>query len=429
MRSLNFTSPIHHMSYTFSIKQATTLLLVGISMILTLHEVCAQQVIINSNGQRVVVYPDGSWRLFQEADSLLLKNQLAKEQVYNADYRNETYENLSDNPGELTSTIHVARQFADLTLRQSREANRELARLIDEKFEVEARLRQAEENKSFIEPDQLANLEDSYDQRTKDVKEARKHQKEATAFAEEAQNILDMPTDKRAKALNKVMVKHSAYYAGRNDTFTLDSGIIPTAQEPTAEVSREPATSGSSGAVWNEDDYYLSYRRKPVSCLAVVNEADAKGKTEMLVIARRTLFKHTDPDLRPYFRNKDLVTCSGQLSQIGDAVYLNLEFSIASPNAKKNFGVLPESSLMRLTLVDGTEIDLVNLQGDGGRIDPYSGHTLFVGRYLLENANQKRLSKVELDKMRVVWTSGYEDYDIFAVDFLVDQFECLKSYQ
>ena len=403
--------------------------LILLVLILTpLHAAVGQQVIINSSGQRVVVYPDGSWRLFQEADSLLLKNQLAKEQVYNADYRDETYEDTSDNPGELTSTIQVARQFADLTLRQSREANRELSRLIDERFETEARLRQAEENKNFIEPDQLANLEEEFDTRTKEVKTARQHQKKATKFAEEAQAILDMPTDKRAKELNKVMVKHSAYYSGRSDSFTLDSGIIPTASTSPSKVSSTSNSSGS-GPVRSESDYYANYKRKPVTCRAVVNETDGKGKPEMLVIARRTIFKHTDDDLRPYFRDKDLVTCSGQLSQIGEAVYLNLEFSIASPNAQKNFGKLPESSLMRLTLVDGTAIDLVNLQGDGGRIDPYSGNTLFVGRYLLEGNHQKRLAKTELDKMRVVWTSGYEDYDIFAVDFLVDQFTCLKTYQ
>jgi len=85
--------------------------------------------------------------------------------------------------------------------------------------------------------------------------------------------------------------------------------------------------------------------------------------------------------------------------------------------------------LLRLRLIDGTNIDLYNLQGDRGRIDAYTGNTIFIGRYILQKDQQRELAKTELDKMRVVWNTGYEDYSIYALDFLIDQFKCLKSYQ
>ena len=37
--------------------------------------------------------------------------------------------------------------------------------------------------------------------------------------------------------------------------------------------------------------------------------------------------------------------------------------------------------------------------------------------------------KSELDKMRIVWSTGYEDYDIHEVDFFMDQIRCLNDYQ
>ena len=97
--------------------------------------------------------------------------------------------------------------------------------------------------------------------------------------------------------------------------------------------------------------------------------------------------------------------------------------------AQKNFGALDEGSLLRFRLIDGTNIDLHNVQGDRGRIDPYTGNTIFIGRYLLQKEHQRTLAKTELDKMRVVWNTGYEDYSVYALDFLIDQFKCLKSYQ
>ena len=144
---------------------------------------------------------------------------------------------------------------------------------------------------------------------------------------------------------------------------------------------------------------------------------------------KQQIFTHTDPDLRTYFRDKELITCNAFTSRIGEYVYLTVNFSVASPNARKNFGGLAEGSLLRLLLLDGTIIDLFNLQGDGGKIDPYTGNTIFIGRYLMDKSVQREALKSELDKMRVVWRTGYEDYQIYHVDFLINQINCLNNYQ
>lgn len=389
----------------------------------------AQKIIVNSNGDRVVVYPDGTSRAYEEGDSVLLTRQLSKEEVYRTGDQPIAYENTSDNPSEIRAMMEVSNQFADLTMRQSREANRMTSQALDAKFEVEARLQQARENKNLIEPDKLGSLEEEFDQKVENVKIARNHQKQTTKFAEEAEALLSLSIEKREKSLNKLMVKHAAYYADRDDNVRLDTGYVPatkTANHPPAE---ESSTGNTSGTTASSGDRYEAYHQQPVTCVAVRHEVDDKGNPEQIVIERKIIFWHTDDDLRPYFREQELVTCSGQLSQLDDNIYVLIEFSIASPNAQKNFGALEEGSLLRLRLIDGTNIDLHNLQGDRGRIDPYSGNTIFIGRYLLEKEQQRSLAKVELDKMRVVWNTGYEDYSIYALDFLIDQFSCLKSYQ
>jgi hypothetical protein len=397
----------------------------------------AQQIIVNTKGERVVVFPDGSWRAYEPGDSLLLKQQLQKEQVYSAEERPATYEDITDNPGEVLGTMDLAAKYADLTLRQSRDANRKLAAAQDAKFETEGQLQQARENLTIIEPDKIEDLQDELAARELEVKEAEKHQKRATKFAEEAQSILRMSSTKQVTALDKAMTKHKAYYADRPADLLLDASFIPSATATAPVISATPTAPAtpaeprtSLGLVHpHQDNYYAGYRRKPYKCAVVADDRDNKGRVMRLVVATGLLFRHTDEDLRPYFREEDLLTCYGQLSQVGDNIYLSFEFNIASPNAQKNFGSLPEASLLRLTLINGSEIDLINLQGDAGRIDAYSGNTVFVGRYLIEKEDQRSLSKTELNSMRVVWSTGYEDYDIFAVDFLINQFECLEANQ
>lgn len=399
--------------------------------ILLLHTglAMAQQVIINSSGEKVVIFPDGSWRLYQASDSVLLKNSLGKEEVMNPESDKQVYDDISNNPGEITGSAQMARQFADLTLRQSREANRKLAAAIDQKFATEAQLKQAEENKNLIEPDHLADLKEQYATTTDAVKDARKHQKMATRFAEDAQEVLNMPMEKRPKSLEKLMVKHSAYYADRNETLTLDETVIAAAPDSRTKITPGPTEPSAVSTRAGTSDPVSSYQRKPTECTAVVKELDSKGKPEYIVIERDMIFTHTDEDLRPYFRDQAFLTCWGQISQVGKETYLSIEFNIASPNAKKDFGSLGEGSLLRLTLIDGTEIDLANLQGDGGQIDAYSGNTIFIGRYLIESAQQRKAAKLELDKMRVVWSTGYEDYEVLDVDFLIDQLACLEIHQ
>jgi hypothetical protein len=395
----------------------------------------AQQIIVNSSGNRVVIYPDGTWRAYEEADSVLLKRQLSKEEVYRKDKPPVIYENTSDNPEEIRAMMEVSNQFADLTMRQSREANRATAKALDAKFEVEARLKQAQENKNFIEPDKLGSLEDEFDQKIEVVKTARKHQKQTTKFAEEAQGLLAMSLEKREKTLNKLMVSHAAYYTNRDDRVAMDTGYVPAGATSTQAYGKQTSgissekTKKSSSSTTDSNSKYASYKRQPVACVAVRNEVNDKGKPQQIVIERKVIFWHTDDDLRPYFRDQELVTCTGQLSQLDDNVYVTIEFSIASPNAQKNFGALAEGSLLRLRLLDGTNIDLHNLQGDRGHIDAYSGNTIFIGRYYLQKDQQRTLAKNELNKMRVVWNTGYEDYSIYAVDFMIEQFKCLKNYQ
>jgi hypothetical protein len=105
--------------------------------------------------------------------------------------------------------------------------------------------------------------------------------------------------------------------------------------------------------------------------------------TRRLDLKPGLFFSHTDPDLRPFFKDKDLISCLGALSRIGPYVYLRVEFQIASSHAQSNFGALAEGSLLRFKLMNGEYVSLYNLKTNSGRIDPYSGYTVFSGQYAL----------------------------------------------
>ena len=173
--------------------------------------------------------------------------------------------------------------------------------------------------------------------------------------------------------------------------------------------------------------YAEKYKSKPYSCEIVEDILDDVTRQRRIVLSSVTIFTHTDDELRPYFRDKDLLKCSANLSQISGYKYLTMRFRISSSNARRNFGMLQENSLLRLKLIDGSFLNFLNIQTDRGRIDNYTGDTIFTGYYALGKSAEQALLKSEVDKVRVVWSTGYEDYEIYELNFFIDQINCLNN--
>ena len=60
-------------------------------------------------------------------------------------------------------------------------------------------------------------------------------------------------------------------------------------------------------------------------------------------------------------------------------------------------------------------------------MDPYTGYILFQGQYGIGKKELNKLKKISVDKMRVIWSTGYEDYEVIHVDFFKNQLSCLES--
>ena len=169
------------------------------------------------------------------------------------------------------------------------------------------------------------------------------------------------------------------------------------------------------------------YLAQPYQCIFEIDTFDRATNMSLKALKPGVLFTHTDPDLKPYFRGKDLITCLGRVSKSGSYVQLTIEFQIASSHSQSNFGSLEEGSLLRFKLMNDEYISLFNLKTNMGHIDPYTGYTIFSGQYALGKQEINKLSTLELDKMRVMWSTGFEDYDVSHVDFLINQLTCLIS--
>lgn len=435
-------------------------LILSILCFISIHvsQMDAQQVIVNSKGEKIVIFPDGSWRHFEPADTMLIRPNLRSDSPFNQS-QNAPLE--AENPVDPTmgksSEKRKAIEFANQLRYEADQARTILVEATNDKFNVEAKLNQAIENPNLIEVDIRAKLEEDYAKATLEVKNAKQYHKQLSKFAEKALDIPDMEGTKREKSLSKLMAKHSAYLAStewKPNSFREQETISlanPRTQEtkPQSKLEKtDPKTSKQIPPIKGENrkkdvkrirktfaaDTKWSvpvnrpYAREQYECYMQVDQVDPVTKQRRLVVEQSQLFTHTDEELRPYFRDENLLECVAFLSSVEGFKYLTVKFIIASPNAKHNFGMLQQQALLRIKLINGTFLNFYNIRADRGEIDQYTGNTIFTGNYSLGKSAEKELLSSEVDKMRVVWSTGYEDYDIHEVDFFMNQINCLNKY-
>lgn len=161
------------------------------------------------------------------------------------------------------------------------------------------------------------------------------------------------------------------------------------------------------------------------SCALTTDTRDEFSGERRRELQREELFRYTNPSLRPYLQGREHIVCQASVSQNGKLYLLNLTFTISDANAKRAFGGLPKNGVAILKFLDGETLALTNLRADEGRTnDDKITHT-FTSQYVLDAAALKKMQRSLLDKIRIAWATGYEDYEIHQVDLIARQLGCL----
>lgn len=220
-----------------------------------------------------------------------------------------------------------------------------------------------------------------------------------------------------------------------------EDSIAMTSQSPSVE--REQQTPDNAANVKVE-----SMRAKPVftanpgekwfststekvpeyKCEFTFHGIDEFTNTPKKELREELFFSFTDARLKPYLKDRDYINCKGYLSSIaGGFRYLTLIYTIASKNANREYGYIKNGSLLNLKLLDGATVSLFTQSEIQGLLDPKTGDTVYKVRYPIDYQKEKILARSGIDRVRVVWSSGYEDYEVFNIDFFANQLKCLNS--
>lgn len=164
----------------------------------------------------------------------------------------------------------------------------------------------------------------------------------------------------------------------------------------------------------------------PVPCNFEENSRDELSGAPYRRTAPAEWFRHTPAPLKSFLQDRPNVRCEAALSAIGPRATLLLTFTVIDPNPRKSFGKLPKDAPATLWFMDGTSFELYNSTNDEGIINYENQSYTFRGKYPIGDALWKKIRRSDLDKVRITWESGYEEYDIQFVHLLRQLSRCFE---
>jgi hypothetical protein len=163
------------------------------------------------------------------------------------------------------------------------------------------------------------------------------------------------------------------------------------------------------------------------NCEYSMKERDEFTNKLKIAMKPQVFFAYTQKDLKPFMREKDYLTCTGYLSSVLGMTILNIRFEMESIMAQQEYGEILVGTQLLVKLLDGQTVVLNCLESDKGTVDELNGKTIYRTYFSLDKSEMKRLLKSEVVSVRMLWSIGYEDYDVNELDFFINQLKCLEQ--
>lgn len=383
----------------------------------------SQHIKVNDRGEKIIEYSDGSWKYFDKNDPADLKLETANTPLLN-------------NPdSDLYSHIHKLYQASvdkEKSLTRSKEDNR-LEKVMLQ-YNLDAQKKDLEEVEIKIIKQKLIDNKLALKQIEKSIQSTNKETRKLFS-------MLNMESEKRAKAYLKYLKSIS-----KDKGLEIKKETSIAIQSPDKPIENTPDNSQKSINIKSEQLKNVQIKSRNAENYAQYNEAqdvylhplskpckvEAEGKDEFTGKNRKDLvpetwFFMTPEPMKNAFQNKEYINCSSSLSAIsGGTVFLTINITIATLNANRLFGGLEKGSVITIKFLDGDNIAIINNRNDFGTINNNEQTVSYRAQCTLGSAVQDMIATKEIDKVRITWNAGYEDYEVFDVDLLMRQMKCLQ---
>jgi len=168
-------------------------------------------------------------------------------------------------------------------------------------------------------------------------------------------------------------------------------------------------------------------KRAKASQCRLEEEIDPYSGQKKIAGPKRYFFSYTPESLASFLKEEEFLECTGYVSDIGGEKFLHLEYVFNSIKAQKKYGGILDGATLLLHTLNGEQATIKSQKDALGKVDRTKGKTTFSTYYKIDKTAKRVIEKQEISTINVVWGTGYESYEIYELDFFIDQFECLDN--
>ena len=389
------------------------LLVLGTLYFLAPADLSAQELRENAEGEKIIVYPDGTWQYFTE----FMGAEKPDEDGNGAEKKK--YPTFTGDIAPLEGNISLTENdFRKLAAREAQMA-KNAAEIANERALEAADYRKKLEDELLV-----AKGGDLGDEgRLKDLQlrldAAKKSEYEASTEAAKALKEAEKATE---------MVKSGEYARNVKEKYRSKGTLTEINSSPSSDVSYQNLIELDKGLFAIDKSNHTSNYPPVPNCKIAFDGVDNFNGQKRKDVQKQLLFAYTDERLRPYLKGKEYLTCEGFMTALASGYrYLSLQFTFAYPNAREAYGFIEKGSVLTLLLLDGNYINLQSGKMDKGSYNTEEEVLTYRVHYPITRTQLNTLKKSELSKVRVFWSSGHEDYEVYQVDFFINQISCLEK--
>lgn len=363
----------------------------------------------NEKGEKIIVHPDGTWEYFDKS-----KNRMPSP----GDSTSAEYPTFSGEIAPLDQALQVTREDARKMATRHVQLAKEAAEIARQRAD-DARYNRKKLEDYLNRNRQAGNLsQEDIERLTEQITAARQTENRTRTEANLAQQEV---------AQTEQMIDTGTFEKEFQNSFQAKSG----SENPTAS------------SLANNDQFYeqlplidfsvssspFNHRMKTLpekECRFDFEGKDPLNGQFRRDLEKETLFTYTDERLRMYLKDKEYLQCDAFMTRLsGNLHFLSLEFTFAYPNAREAYGFIEKGSILIVKLLNGGFIQLRSGKMDNGQYDTETELLTYEVNYVIPPALVNSLKNMEVDSIIVTWSSGYEEYEMFNIDFFQRQISCL----
>lgn len=161
-------------------------------------------------------------------------------------------------------------------------------------------------------------------------------------------------------------------------------------------------------------------------CNYYKNEVDEFTGKKKIILIEQDFINYTSDELKEYFKNKDYVKCQVYCARIEKTKVAYFHWVLQTKDAYKLFGSIAKGSKILLKFKDGETLELKFSKSDIGDTNYDYGYTTYSSYIILDEESIRILKNKEVEKVRMYWGKGYEDYPVSNPKLFVEQLPCIE---